>query len=104
MLHLIDRASPPELLTFALLGSSLVQGIAVETSLAVLTVVSLCVSQAFQTSPSDVVTYSQSVKVHVAITVASNTGLYCPRSSQWVTIVTVLTHLTADPYKGRGKM
>lgn len=89
---------PPQSLTFALLASCLVEGIAEEAPLAALAVVALCVPQAFQTSPSDVVTNSQCVEVHVAVAVASHTRYSHPGLSQGVTIVTVFTHLTAHPY------
>lgn len=89
---------PPQSLTFAPLASCLVQGIAVEAPPAVLAVVALCVPQAFQTSPTDGVTYSQRVEVHVAVAVASHTRSSHPRLSQGVAIVTVFTHLTARPY------
>lgn len=66
-------------------------------------VLALCVPQAFQTSPGDVVTYSQGVEVHVAVAVASCTRSSHPGSPQGVTIVTVFTHLTAHPCT-RGKV
>lgn len=66
------------LLTLALLAHCLVQGVAVKTLLAAFTVISLRVSQALQTAPSDVITYSHRVEVHITIAVASRTWLSCP--------------------------
>lgn len=91
---------PKLFLTLALLARCLLQGVAIETPLASLAVVALCVPHALKTPPGEVVAYPHCVEVHVAVAVAPHTGSNRPGLSQGVTIVTVFAHLTAHPCTG----
>lgn len=84
-------------LTLALLAGCLVEGVPVETPLAALAVFPLSVPEALQTSSTDTVACPHGVEIHVAVAVASHARTRCSRRSQGVTIVTILTHLTAYP-------
>lgn len=85
----------PRGLTLALLACRLTLSISIETFLAALAVVALCVSQTFQTLTSDAVTYSHRIEVHVAVAVTRHTRSSPPAVSQRISIVTVFAHLTA---------
>lgn len=71
----------------------MVQGIAIKTPLTALALVTVCVPEALQASPGNVITDSHSVEIHVSIADAPCAGAYRAQHSKGVTVVAVFTNL-----------
>lgn len=97
-----EKCYSPSSLTFAFFPGCGIQGVTVKPPLAAFAVLALRVPQAFEALPTDVVTHSQSVQVHVAVAFAPLTRTSRTGLSEGVTRVTVFTHLTPRPYTGVG--